>query len=361
MNSKGVCYGEKVETDINSSQPGSTGGDAPGSTVASPARLSMSGRITSILRSRPILCLYFLTPGIIEYVSGSSPIANLVFSPPAFFIGLLINSALYLPGGLLIREAAIRWKKGWTSVLLLGASYGVLEEGIALGTLFNPKPPVPNPGYWHGVNWIYAAFVVPYHAVFSIAMPLLLLQLALPSTKGRSLLNSRRAIAGTFAAFGTDVYLNLLIAAHVDHFWMGWIALIASIVIIAALVVLAYKAPTDFMRPKNENPTAKPLAVGAFGALAYVLLSLVLEFGNGIPSSVDLFLTIVIQFSFLVWILKAIGKGNNEKQLIALSFGIIFPFLADGIVGQIELPLVLLLDVALILFFLRLWRKYSED
>jgi hypothetical protein len=107
---------------------------------------------------------------------------------------------------------------------------------------------------------------------------------------------------------------------------MGWTALITSIVIIAALVILAYKTPTDFMLPKNEKPTAKPLAVGAFGALAFFLEALVLEFGNGIPSSVDLFLIIVIQLSFLVWILKTIGKGNNEKQLIALSFGIIFHF-----------------------------------
>jgi len=317
-------------------------------------------RILGFLRSHPILCLFFLTPGIIEYVSGSSPIANLVLSPPAFIIGLLINAALYLPGALLIREAAIRWKKGWASVLLLGAAYGVLEEGIALSTLFNTNPPIPNPGYWHGVNWVYAAFVVPYHAVFSIALPLLLLQLALPSTKGRRLLNSKRAVAGTFAVLGIDVYLNLLIAAHVEHFWMGWTALIASIVIIAALVVLAYKAPTNFMRPKNENPTAKPLAVGAFGALAYLLLALILVFGNSLPSSVDLFLTIIILLSFLVYILKAIGKGNNEKQLIALSFGIILPFLAGGIAGQIELPLVLILDVALILFFRRLWQKYSK-
>jgi hypothetical protein len=284
----------------------------------------------------------------------------LVFSPPAFIVGLLVNSALYLPGALLIREAAIRWKKGWASVLLLGAAYGVLEEGIALSTLFNTTPPVPTSGYWHGVNWVYAAFVVPYHAVFSIALPLLLLELALPSMKARSLLNSRRAIAGTFAVLGTDVYFNLLIAAHVDHFWMGWTALIASIVIIAALVVLAYKVPTDFMRPKNENPTAKPLAVGAFGAVVFVSLALVLEFGNSIPSSIDLFIVVVIQLLFLVYILKAIGKGNNEKQLIALSFGIILPFLADGIVGQIELPLVLILDVALILFFRRLWQKYSK-
>ena len=317
-------------------------------------------RILGFLRSHPILCLFFLTPGIIEYVSGSSPIANLVLSPPAFIIGLLINAALYLPGALLIREAALRWKKGWASVLLLGAAYGVLEEGIALSTLFNTNPPIPNPGYWHGVNWVYAAFVVPYHAVFSIALPLLLLELALPSMKGRSLLNSKRAVAGTFAVLGIDVYLNLLIAAHVDHFWMGWTALIASIVIIAALVVLAYKAPTNFMRPKNENPTAKPLVVGAFGALAYLMLALILVFGNNLPSSVDLFLTIIILLSFLVYILKAIGKGNNEKQLIALSFGIILPFLAGGIAGQIELPLVLILDVALILFFRRLWQKYSN-
>jgi len=64
----------------------------------------------------------------------------LVLSPFYFFLQLALNTGLYLPGALLIREAMIRWKKGWASVLLLGAAYGILEEGTALGTLFNTAP-----------------------------------------------------------------------------------------------------------------------------------------------------------------------------------------------------------------------------
>ncbi len=56
-----------------------------------------------------------------------------------FLFQLAGNLGLYVPGALIVREAMVRWNKGWGSVLLLGAAYGILEEGVALSTLFNPK------------------------------------------------------------------------------------------------------------------------------------------------------------------------------------------------------------------------------
>ena len=107
-----------------------------------------------------------------------------------FLFQLLANLGLYGSGVLLIYEAKVRWEKGWATVLLLGAAYGILEEGVALSTLYDPKA---NPvgdlgvyGHWAGVNWIWSAGIVPFHALWSISLPILLLGLALPETVGRT-------------------------------------------------------------------------------------------------------------------------------------------------------------------------------
>ena len=105
-------------------------------------RLAMAGHVLvgvrGLLKSHPVLLLILLTPGIPEYLSSSSAINALVLNPPLFLFQLLANIGLYGSGALLIREAKVRWNKGWGTVFLLGAAYGILEEGVALSTLFNP-------------------------------------------------------------------------------------------------------------------------------------------------------------------------------------------------------------------------------
>ncbi len=100
----------------------------------------------------------------------------------------------------------VRWRKGWGSVLLLGAAYGILEEGIALSTLFNssagPVGQLGFYGHWLGVNWVWVAGILPVHMIFSISLPILLLGLALPGTVGKSLL-SRRGIRVAYTVLGS--------------------------------------------------------------------------------------------------------------------------------------------------------------
>src|SRR5207244_8673312 len=74
--------------------------------------------------------LLLLSPGIPEYLSGSSPVAALVINPGQFVFQIVANVGLYGPGALLVRAATVRWRKGWATVLLLGASYSILEERV---------------------------------------------------------------------------------------------------------------------------------------------------------------------------------------------------------------------------------------
>ncbi len=142
-----------------------------------------------LFHRRPILLLLALSPGIPEYLSGSTSFEGLVLNPFAFVLFLGLNLGLYGPGVLLIREAFVRWKKGWASLLLMGAAYGLLEEGTALSTLFNPQASVVSGlgfyGHYLGVNWIWLIGILQIHAVYSIGLPIVLVALALPETRAK--------------------------------------------------------------------------------------------------------------------------------------------------------------------------------
>jgi hypothetical protein len=337
-----------------------------GSLDSPPSSDSPVRRTLNFLRSHPILCLFFLTPEIPEYITGSSAVSAILLNPGTFAFQIAANAALYLPGALLIREAMIRWKKGWASVLLLGAAYGILEEGIALSTLFNPNAgPVGDFGYyghWLGVNWVWVAGIVPVHMIFSISLPILLLGLALPHTWGKSLLSSRRSIALTFLILSVDVCILSLVIFFWEHFWMGWPIFFASMAVISLLVFLARRAPADLIRSKTENPKLSPLATGFFGATFYpsVLLTEFVGKGAKLPASITTILVVAVQSVYLIYMLRVLGQKSNERQLITFALGLIIPLVVFGVVSQIRLPLVLLVDVIVFLFFRKMWQKYGD-
>src|SRR5207245_3857364 len=126
----------------------------------SPQSTSLVSRLVRFLKSHPLLFLLLLTPGIPEYLSASSQLTLLVISPLIFFGLLLANLGLYGSGVILIREAMIRWKKGWASVFLLGVAYGIVEEGLAVWTLFNHLAQTVGVlgfyGHWLGVYSIWS-------------------------------------------------------------------------------------------------------------------------------------------------------------------------------------------------------------
>lgn len=122
---------------------------------------------------KPVLTLLFLSPAIGELLSGSSP-------PLQFFnpVALALLVALYGCGALLIREAVARRSLNSNGLLMLGAAYGIIEEGLTCKSFFNPN--WTDTGFlsiygraW-GVNWVWAVGLTVYHMVVSIMVPIFL-------------------------------------------------------------------------------------------------------------------------------------------------------------------------------------------
>ncbi len=138
-------------------------------------------------------------------MTGSTPFLG----PFTNSAGFAFNVGLYGGGALLIREATIRWRKRWGAVLLLGGAYAVGEEGFAAKTMIDPTSPIiGNQLYihWAGVNWVPLAGLTVFHAAFSITVPLLLVELLFPETKGRRLLGNLGTVV-TVAVYGLTVFV----------------------------------------------------------------------------------------------------------------------------------------------------------
>src|SRR2546427_11470802 len=209
--------------------------------------MSVVSKLVRFLKSHPLLFLLFLTPGIPEYLSASSQLTLLVISPLLFFGLLLANLGLYGSGVILIREAMIRWKKGWASVFLLGVAYGIVEEGLALWTLFNPlAQPVGVLGFyghWLGVNWVWTVGLLIFHSVYSIGLPIFLFGLVFPEMKFKSLVSE----AGlTFGIFGLTIdcfALFVLESVIYPNYTPGAGLLLFSGLVITILIITARKLP----------------------------------------------------------------------------------------------------------------------
>src|SRR3989449_2711956 len=82
---------------------------------------------------RPLLALILLSPVIAEMLSGSTP--PLEWLNP---VAALLLIWLYGSGVLVMRETAVRWKTGGPSVFLSAPAYGIIEEGLAVKSFFDP-------------------------------------------------------------------------------------------------------------------------------------------------------------------------------------------------------------------------------
>lgn len=324
--------------------------------------MSPFSRAATFLARHPVVLLALLTPGIPEYLSSSSPLNSIILNPVFFPIQLALNLGLYTPGVLLIREAMIRWHKGLGSVLLMGAAYGILEEGVALSTLFYPNAnPVGNLGYyghWVGVNWIWVAGILPVHMIFSITIPIVLLGLALPATRGEPFLQGKK-LPAAIGVLIADVVLLMLFVFGVTKFWMGDPVFIGSLLAVAALVYAAYRVPMNLIAPRSAHPLRGSRATLIIGIVYYPVVLLAEGIGEArLPAAVDLILVLAVEALFLAYVLRIIGTERNQRQEITLAIGLILPIAVFGFIAELPLPVILVADVGFGLFFRELLRRY---
>lgn len=221
------------------------------------------------MRIPPAVVLFFLSPAIAELLSGSAP-------PSEFFdpFGFFLLASLYGSGALISRELKIRWSKGYVSMFIQGAAYGVIEEGLMVKSFFDPDwmdlGILGSYGRWQGVNWVWAEWLTIYHAVFSIAIPITLVELAYVERRNRSWLGKKTfiglvALLGVVAVFG---YFALT-ALRPPPIHYGLAAATVIILVVSARKVSIRTGKKGKLRP--PKPSRLALA-GFLTALSLFLL-----------------------------------------------------------------------------------------
>ena len=209
----------------------------------------------------PVACLLFLSPLIGEYLLGSLPASMIALLP--------LMMAMYGAGAILIREAVRQTGGGWASIVLLATAYGLFEEGFVTQSLFNPN-------YLHlrlldfgflpslGTALPWAIFVISIHAIWSITVPIALVESAFPLQRGRPWLGTPGRVSYALAFLAGCVLIAVFSYKQVP-----FMATPMQFGVVGALIVGL--CATAFKLPK---PRATP-ATAAPGKVVLLLASLI--------------------------------------------------------------------------------------
>jgi hypothetical protein len=216
-------------------------------------------------RRAPVFALFFLSPLVAEYFSGTTL--------PIILLFLIVPFALYYgSGALLIREVTRRTGRGWPTILTLGLAFGVLEEGVLTQSLFNPNYLAENlhlldPGYIEalGIGSLWTVFVLGGHALWSIATPIAIVEESTRSRRTTPWLG-RRGLVVTAVLFLLGCVMEFVVTKAEDAddpFSASAAQLGVSAAIVVVLVVVAFLLPHGDRRP---GPGRAPSAWLVFAA-----------------------------------------------------------------------------------------------
>jgi hypothetical protein len=114
-----------------------------------------------------------------ELFTGSTPWWRMI--EPGTLVALLVSYGLPV---LALRELSVRLRTGPLGLLISGLAYGLLNEGLIAKTIFRAHLPIDSyDGYGAalGVSWPWSAFIVCWHAVASVALPVAFTQAVFPT------------------------------------------------------------------------------------------------------------------------------------------------------------------------------------
>jgi len=221
----------------------------------------------------PALVLFLLAPAIAELLSGSAP-------PSEFFnpFGFLLLASLYGSGALIVRELKLKWKKGYVSMFILGAAYGIIEEGLMVKSFFDPEwmdlGILGSYGRWQGVNFVWAEWLTVYHAVFSIAIPITLTELAYIERRNERWVGNKKLVALAVLLAVVTAFGYFFLTAYRPPL-MQYTLTAATVIF---LVFLAWKIPSKM----GKNGKLQPLSPSKLALTGFLIaLSLFLLFMAG--------------------------------------------------------------------------------
>jgi hypothetical protein len=281
---------------------------------------------------------------IAEGLSGSTPPARFFLNPVVFaYLTLYYGSA-----ALLVRELTYRWGKGWPTLLLLGATWAIVQEGLGTKVFFDPTrtelSPLVNYGTLGGVHWAFVTQLLVYHAVYSIVLPILLTSVLYWSDLDRPWaptpilwLCAVLQVGMTFVAYQT-------ISTYKPPAWLYALTLVVTGVLlgIARLAPGGPRQTTPGCPLRDPPPAYWFFGLGLVGSACFFFVSLVLPGWIDAPLLV-IGLMIIISAAALwaIHVKSDRGRGWSRLDQLALASGLLAPLIlmapvqeARGLTGE---------------------------
>lgn len=310
-------------------------------------------------RHRPALALLLLAPSIPELLTGSTPISELIYNPVGFGVGFGLDIVLYGSGALLIREFTVYFRKGWASVLLLGAAYGIAEEGFEVHTFFQtsgaPVGALGAYGHLFGVNWLWALSLTIFHATYSIALPILLVQLWFPGAKDQRWLSPSTTTLLAVLYVGEVVGFGGFVVGHGPSH--GVLAFFLGVVVV--LVGLALWVPRDLLWPREGPRRLGAMTLGVLGATEFLVYFAVLIAAStrALPAVAMAVMVVVVDGMVVLLLLRFVGREDLERSEFRFAVGMLsILFVWDVLIEFIAVPGILVVAVFFVYLLYRLDR-----
>jgi hypothetical protein len=156
-------------------------------------------------------------------------------------------------------------------MLVLGVGYGLLEEGIATQSLFNPHyvgADLLSVGYvpWLGIAVPWTLFVLTLHAVGSTTVPIVMAELCARERTTPWLGRPGLVVAAALLVVG--IAGNAAFQMANDPFRATPAQFVATVVLAALAAVVGLRLPR---RAELPGPVPAPWAIGSIGLVAGVL------------------------------------------------------------------------------------------
>jgi hypothetical protein len=275
-----------------------------------------------VRRIFPALGLFFAAPLAAEYLPGNFSITMLGM--------LVVLAPMYGGGALLIRETVRRAGRGWPSIFLLALAYGILEEGLIMQSLFNPNfyglnQHLLQPAYIAalGIGGWWTVFVLTLHTVWSIPVPIAIVEALAPKRAGAPWLPGAglAAVAAVFL-LGSFAIANFTMRNDSAHFVASRGQLAGASAAVAILIVLAFRLPrSSAIRDCRSVP--RPSTVGLAALLAASAFLIVPNRWGWWAVSIY-----VILFAAMIWRIRAWwhAQGWGSQHRLALAAGAAFAY-----------------------------------
>lgn len=285
----------------------------------------------------PATLVLFLLPGLTaEPLTGSTPILVYFLNP----VSGITNTLLYGSGALLIREIARRRGLGWASIMLMGGAYGVFEEGLVVNTWANPWLPqvcavvhgkakgICDYGRLGAINWSWASSLTVFHALVSITIPILLVELLFPRVARLPWLGRRSRwlfVAAMLLVFAFGLLINAVVYRQHHRPGPPLGPYLVEALLMAGLVWLALRLKPIRARVSTSSKRAPRL--WALRVLAFVVIAVntaLASLFQGAKAPFQAEYVAYTVFALLAfWRLLVVSRriGWNDEHRLALASG----------------------------------------